>query len=925
MVWRPFDEIIRGDINEALYAADLWAVHVGRAPDRYRDPGKFFERTYFTSSLREFLRAVSRRLCGDVNVNPVVLILTGLGGGKTHSLIAAYHLARNGLILPPYALKRLEDAGIILCQQQATVLVFDGAQLDPQQMAREGASNLWGYFFLQLYRETGDGEFKKALEEYSDVVPGAEKLRELLERVEDGGRPVLFLIDETLNYLKNLGTSERERTSMFLHHLTKAIMQLRRSMIIVTLLDSEEGRELSKELRAYVERVSHNETMITHQELPAVIRTSLLASVEGAEEEARRLEDKYQSNRDHVHHYPADVLKHAYPLHPETIKVLSKLAENGVIQATRDILRLLAWTLHDVYMSGRSSGFLVPADVPIERAEVRISVFKDQQLRLAVEQDLADIEMLEKAGGDCSKIARSIYRAVALASTSFGYVDEKTVVTHVYTPLLDISPMLIPACLRESLVGRVTHLHTFTKGDATYYLIKGKTFWKAILRRRVEELEREGLEKFYSELKKELERTNIKKVLDFTTYIWDVPPDTSELALVLAHPQHDPEKIIDDTKDGKKRTMRGSVFVLVPDESTLGTALRKIAERNAINEILELRDQYGLEESDEREIKMYQESIRRELRKVVTREVYTMLYYMKGDGQYARHVIDLDLSASPEELRSKLVNTLKSDGKLAEKVEPSVLKEFVVKHYEAQGEYPTFKTLCEYLGGRLPDYPVVIRVRDAIKKALQEGDFYIIRDQTPVPVREAKAISDSDKIAVGEMIPQVPQTVVAGVMEVVKPSETVKKPIRYEGTLSLRELVEKLNGISAVSLVFRGNVRAPNDIEKTVEFLNLLAKRMREEKTLTSMEAGLELASESGRAVGLDVEVTRGDLVEEGISTIKDAISKLKARGTLTLDFKVICKGEASKIAQALDTPLVLERFRDLKIEVKLEEVVQPS
>jgi len=97
MGWLPFDEIIRGEIVESLYAADLWSVYTSRAPERYQNPDQFFQRTYFTSSLRNFLSELARRLSGDPNVNPVVLILTGLGGGKTHSLIAAFIL-RYGLV-----------------------------------------------------------------------------------------------------------------------------------------------------------------------------------------------------------------------------------------------------------------------------------------------------------------------------------------------------------------------------------------------------------------------------------------------------------------------------------------------------------------------------------------------------------------------------------------------------------------------------------------------------------------------------------------------------------------------------------------------------------------------------------------------------------------------------------------------------------
>ena len=62
------------------------------ADEEYQDPMAFFARTYLTHGLRELLIGAARRLSGDGG-DPVIELQTNFGGGKTHSMIALYHLA----------------------------------------------------------------------------------------------------------------------------------------------------------------------------------------------------------------------------------------------------------------------------------------------------------------------------------------------------------------------------------------------------------------------------------------------------------------------------------------------------------------------------------------------------------------------------------------------------------------------------------------------------------------------------------------------------------------------------------------------------------------------------------------------------------------------------------------------------------------
>ena len=93
--WRevvtPHKDVASGRYQQAEFAADLWQVHLGEGTDEYRDPAEFFRRTYLTESLKGMLVGAVRRLSGEGG-DPVVQLQTNFGGGKTHSMLALYHL-----------------------------------------------------------------------------------------------------------------------------------------------------------------------------------------------------------------------------------------------------------------------------------------------------------------------------------------------------------------------------------------------------------------------------------------------------------------------------------------------------------------------------------------------------------------------------------------------------------------------------------------------------------------------------------------------------------------------------------------------------------------------------------------------------------------------------------------------------------------
>src|SRR6516165_4337316 len=92
---KPRGEVLKGDLEDAIFAADFGHVVEGIAPDVYKLPNEFFRNTYPTARLKKIVATIFERLANAKEAGAAVRLSTGFGGGKTHTLIALWHLANN--------------------------------------------------------------------------------------------------------------------------------------------------------------------------------------------------------------------------------------------------------------------------------------------------------------------------------------------------------------------------------------------------------------------------------------------------------------------------------------------------------------------------------------------------------------------------------------------------------------------------------------------------------------------------------------------------------------------------------------------------------------------------------------------------------------------------------------------------------------
>lgn len=232
----PHEDVLKGTFKQAEFAADLSLVEEGTAPREYQDPVSFFERTYITEGMRLLLDSVVKRL-NSGSGDPVIQLQTAFGGGKTHTELAVYHLAKGEQ--PPSQLRgisRILDAAGVTEIPKASLAVVDGNRMSPSQPKRRSSleiRTLWGEIAWQIGGE--DGFALLAASDRDGTSPGKEVLVQLFKKYS----PCLILMDEMVAYLRQFqkgkgypgGTFESNMS--FIQALTEAVASTKDSMLLV--------------------------------------------------------------------------------------------------------------------------------------------------------------------------------------------------------------------------------------------------------------------------------------------------------------------------------------------------------------------------------------------------------------------------------------------------------------------------------------------------------------------------------------------------------------------------------------------------------------------------------------------------------------------------------------------------------------------
>ena len=295
--WRdvihPNQDVASGAMSQAEFAANLQAVLEGRANDSiYGNPTEFFRQTYITPGMQKLLINTLQRLFGDGG-NPVIQTKTGFGGGKTHSLIALYHLLTSpGVQALPDVQAVVKESGVENGDYlEAKVAVLDCTELSPTDTATtdqgDPLNTLWGEMAWQLGGQDGYDLIGEAARQ--GTAPGGRELRELLSRFS----PCVILVDELVAYARNMDEAYEGSLYTFAQNLTQSVAQVPNAMLVVTLPehDSEaggvRGEQALQRLEHIFGRIESLWEPLAVSEAFAVVRRRLFGDLLDEEERAR--------------------------------------------------------------------------------------------------------------------------------------------------------------------------------------------------------------------------------------------------------------------------------------------------------------------------------------------------------------------------------------------------------------------------------------------------------------------------------------------------------------------------------------------------------------------------------------------------------------------------------------------------------------
>jgi predicted AAA+ superfamily ATPase len=402
--WRevitPHRDVATGQYNAAEFAADLHMVARGEGSGEYVDPAQFFARTYLTEGLRDLLGRAARRLSGDPNASPIVNLQTNFGGGKTHSMLALYHLC-SGTPISAYPQEVQEALGGADPQRAGKIrrVTLVGTHLTPGKptLHPDGTEvrTLWGELAWQL---GGRAAYDVVADADRTATNPGTALRELIA----AHAPCLVLIDEWVAYARQLyrrddlpaGTFETQFT--FAQTLTEVVKSVPGALLVISIPASSDsagpdaetggsdlevggpnGRAALERLQNVVRRVADQWRPASANESFEIVRRRLFVEPDAASQRditavARQFVQFYAEHRGQFPRECGEAayerrIRAAYPLHPELFdRLYEDWSTLDRFQRTRGVLRLASAVVHALWAAGDAGPLILPGSVPLD-------------------------------------------------------------------------------------------------------------------------------------------------------------------------------------------------------------------------------------------------------------------------------------------------------------------------------------------------------------------------------------------------------------------------------------------------------------------------------------------------------------------------------------------------------------------------------
>jgi Swt1-like HEPN/Protein of unknown function (DUF499) len=646
-VLKPHDDVATGNFQAAEFAADLYKVAATEdAGKDYAEPVQFFARTYLTEGLHDLIGRAVRRLVGDKNASPVINLQTNFGGGKTHSMLALWHLA-SGTPLGDYP-QDVQDMlsetpfGDLAGNVRRVALV--GNHISPSgSIKRDGTrvNTIWGELAWQL---GGKEAFAMVATADADRTPPGQALHELLSAYA----PALILIDEWVAYARSLvgrgdlagGTFEDQFT--FAQSLTEAVKGTPGVLLAIAIPASESGDEAQpvagnaeevggahglealRRLQNVVRRVADQWRPASPNEAYHIVRQRLFvapdadalaainATARGFVEMYHRYADEFpREARDGSYE---DRIKETYPIHPELFdRLYEDWSSLERFQRTRGVLRLMNTVIHALWVGEDQSPLIMPASIPIGTASVNaeLTQYLQDSWKAVIDADVdgpnsepAKIDAGKPLFGQRSltqRLARTVFFG---AAPTIGSAHKGLEAQRVF--LGTATPGDVPGNFHSALAALADR--------ATYFYSAGGRYWydlqANISRRAKDQADRLPVQEVYMEIAHRLEgqaktRGSFAGLHVCPDDAADIP-DTDEARLVILHPRATHKRGVVDSeamtfakgatahRGAANRTYRNMLVYLAGDGDRLEELERSVREYLGWSGILAKEDDLDL-------------------------------------------------------------------------------------------------------------------------------------------------------------------------------------------------------------------------------------------------------------------------------------------------------------------------------------------
>lgn len=704
----PHDDILEGRLTMDVFAADLWQVHIGKAPQEYKDPELFFKKTFLTRNLDNLLSIAQKRLQGKGG-DPIIQLQTPFGGGKTHALIALYHKAKDWKV---------------------KVVVLDCTVFDPRERT------LWEEIEFQLKGKVELLEGK--------VTPGRQKLYDILSE----NQPLLILIDELLEYITKASgikvgdTSLASQTLAFIQELTTTIKNLDKTLLIITLPSSileqydQNAEKLINQIQHIIGRVEKIYTPVEEEEVASVIVKRLFSQIDekGAKENIEQFLDYAEREslfpRGMDKYYYREKFMKSFPFQPEVIDVLYKRwGSFPSFQRTRGMLRILAMVVHSLRNS--SKPFIRLGDIDLRNQEIRRELIKhigNEYDSILASDITAPDSGAKKASEDLGSAYLSYDLGTKCATTIFMYSfsggpDRGITLQELKLCCADIN---YPSSIISDAVEKLR--------EKLFYLSDGGLFFtnqpnlNRILFQKMDIIQDKAVE----EEEKNIIKDNLSRLNEkFEVYVWpfktkDVP-DTKKLKLIILK-EYSEQNIIEFVENfgDKPRVNRNTLIFLYPlKEERVGFS-RLIREKLAwqlIKEDSSLNLTNEQIEEVKNKLKKLQEDTRSMLRNIYRFAALPSKEKLKE--------ISLNISTHGRALDLEVYNKLKSEGEILENLSDIVLVSKYLKN-----NYVSISNILDSFY-TLPGEPRIVGeevLENSIREGVKKGLFGVGKIELGKPV-----------------------------------------------------------------------------------------------------------------------------------------------------------------------------------------------